>query len=65
MEMFISASAISVQSHFYRPHFFKLHHFNKQSNIVFIIFKLFPKTMWPFVRTRTNSLWAIRPDPDK
>ena len=36
MEMFISASAISVQWHFNRPPFFKLHHFNKLRVTLFL-----------------------------
>ena len=36
IEMFISTFAISVQWHFYRPHFFKLHHFNKLRVALFL-----------------------------
>ena len=30
-----------------------------------LLLLLLSKSMWLFVRTRTNSMWAIRPDPDK
>ena len=30
-----------------------------------LLLLLLSKSMGLFVRTRTNSMWAIRPDPDK